>query len=86
VPTYERFSRTEVLGRMALERMLAGLSTRRYRQDCRRRSRGRHRSSYRTRDMLTVFTARHMRSNSSLLVRASAKRSAETAIRSPAKS
>jgi putative transposase len=30
VPSYELFSRTEVLGRMALERMLAGLSTRRY--------------------------------------------------------
>jgi putative transposase len=31
VPAYELFSSTEVLGRMALERMLAGLSTRRYR-------------------------------------------------------
>ncbi|MGH9252619.1 MAG: transposase, partial [Acidimicrobiales bacterium] len=31
VPTYELFSQTEVLGRMAMERMLAGLSTRRYR-------------------------------------------------------
>jgi len=31
VPSYELFSDTEVLGRMALERMLAGLSTRRYR-------------------------------------------------------
>jgi transposase-like protein len=30
VPSYELFSRTEVLGRMAMERMLAGLSTRRY--------------------------------------------------------
>jgi hypothetical protein len=30
VATYELFSVTEVLGRMALERMLAGLSTRRY--------------------------------------------------------
>jgi len=30
VPAYELFSATEVLGRMALERMLAGLSTRRY--------------------------------------------------------
>ena len=30
VPTYELFSSTEVLGRLALERMLAGLSTRRY--------------------------------------------------------
>src|SRR5690349_18164016 len=30
VPTYELFSRTEVLGRLALERMLARLSTRRY--------------------------------------------------------
>jgi putative transposase len=30
VPAYEEFSGTEVLGRMALERMLAGLSTRRY--------------------------------------------------------
>jgi transposase-like protein len=30
VPTYELFSQTEVLGRLALERMLAGLSTRRY--------------------------------------------------------
>jgi len=30
VPTYEMFSGTEVLGRMAMERMLAGLSTRRY--------------------------------------------------------
>jgi transposase-like protein len=30
VPTYELFSGTEVLGRMAMERMLAGLSTRRY--------------------------------------------------------
>src|SRR5438270_2939591 len=31
VPAYELFSSTEVLGRMAMERMLAGLSTRRYR-------------------------------------------------------
>ncbi len=31
VPSYELFSDTEVLGRMALDRMLAGLSTRRYR-------------------------------------------------------
>ena len=31
VPSYELFSDTEILGRMALERMLAGLSTRRYR-------------------------------------------------------
>jgi putative transposase len=30
VPAYELFSGTEVLGRMALDRMLAGLSTRRY--------------------------------------------------------
>jgi putative transposase len=30
VPAYELFSSTEVMGRMALERMLAGLSTRRY--------------------------------------------------------
>jgi transposase-like protein len=30
VPAYELFSRTEVLGRMAMGRMLAGLSTRRY--------------------------------------------------------
>jgi transposase-like protein len=30
VPVYELFSQTEVLGRMAMERMLAGLSTRRY--------------------------------------------------------
>jgi len=30
VPAYELFSSTEILGRMALERMLAGLSTRRY--------------------------------------------------------
>ncbi len=30
VPAYELFSDTEVLGRMALERMLGGLSTRRY--------------------------------------------------------
>ena len=30
LPSYEMFSSTEVLGRMALERMLAGLSTRRY--------------------------------------------------------
>jgi hypothetical protein len=30
VPAYELFSRTEVLGRMAMERTLAGLSTRRY--------------------------------------------------------
>src|SRR5439155_5205007 len=30
VASYELFSATEVLGRMALERMLAGLSTRRY--------------------------------------------------------
>src|ERR1044072_5703977 len=30
VTSYELFSRTEVLGRMAMERMLAGLSTRRY--------------------------------------------------------
>ena len=31
VPTYELFSQTELLGAMAMERMLAGLSTRRYR-------------------------------------------------------
>lgn len=31
VPAYELFSGTEVLGRLALERMLAGMSTRRYR-------------------------------------------------------
>ena len=31
VPAYELFSSTEILGRMAMERMLAGLSTRRYR-------------------------------------------------------
>jgi putative transposase len=31
VASYELFSHTEVLGRMAMERMLAGLSTRRYR-------------------------------------------------------
>src|SRR3954453_10611558 len=30
VATYELFSGTQVLGRMAMERMLAGLSTRRY--------------------------------------------------------
>jgi len=30
VPTYDLFSSTEILGRMAMERMLAGLSTRRY--------------------------------------------------------
>jgi putative transposase len=30
VPSYELFSQTEVLGRLAMERMLAGLSTRRY--------------------------------------------------------
>jgi putative transposase len=30
VPTYELFSSTEILGAMAMERMLAGLSTRRY--------------------------------------------------------
>jgi putative transposase len=30
VPAYELFSGTEILGRMAMERMLAGLSTRRY--------------------------------------------------------
>jgi hypothetical protein len=30
VPAYEVFAGTEVLGRMAMERMLAGLSTRRY--------------------------------------------------------
>jgi len=30
VPSYELFSSTEVLGKMAMERMLGGLSTRRY--------------------------------------------------------
>ncbi len=30
VPAYELFSSTEILGRMAMDRMLAGLSTRRY--------------------------------------------------------
>ncbi len=30
VPAYELFSSTELLGRMAMERMLAGVSTRRY--------------------------------------------------------
>ena len=33
VPAYELFSRTEVLGRMAMERMLGGLSTCHYRSD-----------------------------------------------------
>jgi hypothetical protein len=36
VPSYELFSGTEVLGRMAMDRMLAGLSTRRY--GCRARA------------------------------------------------
>ena len=31
IPTYELFASTEIMGTMALERMLAGLSTRRYR-------------------------------------------------------
>ena len=31
MPAYELFSQTEILGRMAMDRMLAGLSTRRYR-------------------------------------------------------
>ncbi len=31
VPAYELFYGTELLGRMAMERMLGGLSTRRYR-------------------------------------------------------
>src|SRR4051812_41270734 len=31
VPTYEQFSQTGMLRRIAMERMLAGLSTRRYR-------------------------------------------------------
>ena len=30
VPSYQLFSSTEILGRLAMERMLAGLSTRRY--------------------------------------------------------
>ena len=30
VPSYELFAGTEILGAMAMERMLAGLSTRRY--------------------------------------------------------
>ena len=30
MPAYELFSQTEILGRMALDRMLAGISTRRY--------------------------------------------------------
>jgi len=30
VPSYQLFSQTEILGRMAMDRMLAGLSTRRY--------------------------------------------------------
>ena len=30
MPVYELFSSTEILGRMAMEKMLAGLSTRRY--------------------------------------------------------
>ena len=30
VPSYELFTSTEILGKMALEKMLAGLSTRRY--------------------------------------------------------
>jgi putative transposase len=30
VASYELFSSTEILGRMAMEKMLAGLSTRRY--------------------------------------------------------
>ena len=30
VPAYQLFSSTELLGKMALERMLAGVSTRRY--------------------------------------------------------
>ena len=30
VPSYELFTSTEILGKMAMEKMLAGLSTRRY--------------------------------------------------------
>ena len=41
VPAYELFSQTELLGAMALERMLAGLSTRRYRVGLAARGRGR---------------------------------------------
>ncbi len=29
-PSYELFTSTEILGKMAMEKMLAGLSTRRY--------------------------------------------------------
>ena len=32
LPSYDLFSSTEILGRMALEKMLAGLSSRRYGQ------------------------------------------------------
>ena len=31
VPAYELFSRSEILGRMAMSKMLGGLSSRRYR-------------------------------------------------------
>ena len=30
IPSYELFASTEILGKMAMEKMLAGLSTRRY--------------------------------------------------------
>jgi putative transposase len=30
IPSYELFTSTEILGKMAMEKMLAGLSTRRY--------------------------------------------------------
>jgi putative transposase len=32
VPSYELFSSIEILGRMAMQKMLAGISTRRYAQ------------------------------------------------------
>jgi hypothetical protein len=32
VPSYKPFSSTEILGRMAMQKMLAGISTRRYRR------------------------------------------------------
>ena len=48
LPSYDLFSSTEILGRMAMEKMLAGLSSRRYasRAGARRAGRGAGGSGY----------------------------------------
>jgi putative transposase len=46
MPTYQAFTATDLLGQLALERVLAKLSTRRYRVGLLRMSRGRGRAGH----------------------------------------